>query len=54
MVSKLKEMSKIDFLKIMKRLNKNERPTVIKYLDENGTNILCECVKSGKMLEKMK
>ena len=40
-----KHMKKhIQLLKILKRLNKSDLTTVVKYLDNKGIDCLCECI----------
>ena len=39
-------LSKLKLLGILKKINITERPHLLKYLNETGVDILCECYKN--------
>ena len=39
-------LKKLELLKVLKKINNKDRPTIIKYLDDRGVDLVCECVQN--------
>ena len=46
MTKKINKANKLKFLKTLKKINNVDRPTIIKYLNEDGVDLVCECVQN--------
>ena len=46
MKPKIKHLSDIELLKILKRLKPNERNSLFKFINDDGVNVVCECINN--------
>lgn len=46
MKPKIKNIHDIELLKILKRLKPNERNSLFKFINDDGVNVVCECINN--------
>ena len=44
MVKQISQVSKLEFLKILKKLNNNQRSILLHFLSDNALNEICDCI----------